>query len=118
MKLSRNFNRAEFKCKCSKCDYDTVDVELITVLQSIRDHFSAPVKVTSGNRCPEHNAYVGGSKNSYHIRGRAADIDVQGVPPVVVQDYLKAAYPEKYGIGTYAIFTHIDTRTKKGRWNG
>ena len=118
MKLSKNFTRAEFKCNCGKCDYDTVDVELVSVLQSLREHFKSPIKITSGNRCPEHNANIGGSKNSYHIRGRAADIQIDGVSPVIVQDYLKAVYSGKFGIGSYALFTHIDTRTKKGRWDG
>jgi uncharacterized protein YcbK (DUF882 family) len=118
MDLSKNFTRAEFKCQCGNCDYDTVDTELITVLQSLREYFSAPVKITSGNRCPEHNAKIGGAKSSYHIRGRAADIQVEGVSPVIVQDYLKASYPSKFGIGSYSLFTHIDTRTKAGRWDG
>ena len=119
MKLSKSFSRAEFKCQCNNCDYDTVDIELINVLQLLRDHFSSPVKITSGNRCAEHNLCVGSkAKASYHIRGRAADIKVQGVPPIVVQDYLLNTYPGKYGIGSYTSFTHIDTRTKAGRWNG
>ena len=119
MMLSGNFSRAEFKCQCNKCDYDTVDAELIQVLQGLRDYYLAPIKITSGNRCPEHNANIGSTAtNSYHIRGRAADIQVKGVDPQVVQDYLLALYPDSFGIGCYASFTHIDTRTKKGRWNG
>ena len=116
--LSRNFTREEFLCKCGGCDYDTVDAELIIVLQALRNNFGCSVKVTSGNRCVAHNASVGGSSKSYHVRGRAADIQVNGVPSSVVQDYLLTTYPDKYGIGSYALFTHIDTRTKKGRWNG
>ena len=116
--LSSNFSRQEFKCKCCKCDYDTVDAELIEVLQSLRGHFNSPIKVTSGNRCYEHNAIVGGSANSYHVRGRAADIQVEGVSPSTVQDHLKLTYPDKFGIGSYRSFTHIDTRTKAGRWDG
>ena len=118
MKLSKNFSRAEFKCKCGKCDYDTVDAELIVILQSLREHFGLPVKITSGNRCPAHNSDVGGSKSSYHIRGRAADIQIQDVSPLIIQGYLKEAYPNRFGIGSYSLFTHIDTRTKAGRWDG
>lgn len=118
MKLSEDFYRSEFKCNCSKCDYDTVDAELILVLQSLRNYIGQPIKITSGNRCPEYNHKVGGSKGSYHIRGRAADIQVQGVAPAVIQGYLEVAYGDKYGIGSYSSFTHIDTRTKKARWNG
>lgn len=35
------------------------------------------VRITSGARTPEHNAEVGGAKNSYHLRGQAYDL----VPP-------------------------------------
>lgn len=118
MKLSKNFTRSEFKCQCGCCDYDTVDMELVNVLQDVRDHFNKPVKITSANRCPCHNEKVGGSDNSYHPRGRAADIQVLEVEPKQVQAYLLKKYPGKYGIGSYATFTHIDTRTGKGRWHG
>ena len=118
MKLSDNFSRSEFKCKCGDCDYDTVDSELIDVLQLLRDYIGKPIEVTSGNRCPEHNRNEGGAVSSYHIRGRAADIQIDGVSPSVIQGYLESAYPDKFGIGFYSSFTHIDTRTKKARWHG
>tara|TARA_R110000822_G_C15323845_1_gene493965 strand:+ start:1852 stop:2208 length:357 start_codon:yes stop_codon:yes gene_type:complete len=118
MGISKNFRRSEFKCRCGHCDFDTVDTELVVVLQVLRDQFKSPVKITSGNRCPEYNNLVGGSRNSQHIKGRAADIQVKDVSPVIVQDYLKKAYSGRFGIGSYALFTHIDTRTTTGRWDG
>ena len=119
MELSRSFTREEFLCKCGNCDYDTVDAELVTLLQELRDSFNEPIIITSGNRCPAHNLAIGSkAKNSYHIRGRAADIQVRNISPAAVQEYIRDKYPEKYGLGCYATFTHIDTRTKKGRWNG
>jgi uncharacterized protein YcbK (DUF882 family) len=118
MKLSADFSRAEFKCNCGICDYDTVDSELIDVLQLLRSYIGSPIDITSGNRCAEYNQSIGGAKSSYHIRGRAADIQVEGASPAVIQNYLKTAYPDKFGIGSYSSFTHIDTRTKKARWNG
>ena len=33
----------------------------------------APITVTSGYRCPELNAAIGGAKDSQHMRGEAAD---------------------------------------------
>ena len=116
--LSENFSRAEFVCNCGNCDYDTVDAELVDVLQALRCEFSAPITITSGNRCSTYNVSVGGSRGSYHVRGRAADIQIKGVEPVIVQQHLKKTYPDQYGIGSYPLFTHIDTRTKKARWNG
>ena len=114
--LSKNLSRAEFKCNCGICDYDTVDYELVNVIQDVREQFNASVTVTSGNRCPEYNNRVGGAKKSYHPRGRAADIQVKQVDPSIVQKYLLHKYPDQYGIGKYSSFTHIDTRTNKARW--
>ena len=50
------------------------------VLQPVRDHYGKGVKVNSGFRSPESNAAVGGSKTSDHCLGRAADIEIPGVP--------------------------------------
>ena len=45
-------------------------------LEPIRALVDAPVHVTSGLRQPAVNTLVGGSQNSQHIRGEAADIQV------------------------------------------
>lgn len=116
MKLSANLSREEFKCKCGQCDFDTVDKELVDVLQHIRTYFGKPLIITSGNRCPEYNEQIGGAKTSYHIRGRAADFYINGVDHKELQRYLLETYPNRYGIGCYDTFTHLDTRTGKGRW--
>jgi len=52
------------------------------VLQPVREHFKAGVKVNSGFRHPEVNAKVGGSKTSDHCKGQAADIEIPGIPNV------------------------------------
>lgn len=48
-----------------------------TVLNPARALLGAPIIVTSGYRSPRLNKAVGGAKNSYHMRGRAADITTQ-----------------------------------------
>lgn len=68
--------------------------------------------INSGNRCPTHNKNVGGAANSYHVRGRAADIVIKGVSPDIVHAYLDGKYPTQYGLGKYKTFTHIDSRSK------
>ncbi len=114
--ISASFNRSEFKCRCRLCEFDTIDAELINVLQDVRDYFGSPVNINSASRCKHHNAKEGGAKTSQHIYGRAADITVTGVPAAYVQRYLLGKYPDQYGIGRYSNFTHIDTRNYKARW--
>lgn len=114
-KLSSNFSVYEFACK-DGTDIIPVDMELVRVLQDVRDHFKVPVTINSAYRTPSYNKKVGGVNASQHIRGTAADISVKGVAPVKVYTYLTEKYPNKYGIGKYPTFTHIDTRPSKARW--
>ena len=44
------------------------------VLDPLREAYGRPVHVNSGYRCPRLNRLVGGSPNSQHMRGEAADI--------------------------------------------
>lgn len=48
-----------------------------TVLNPARNLVGSPVYVNSGYRCPELNRRVGGVSNSYHLKGRAADLDTR-----------------------------------------
>lgn len=119
MRLSEHFNRAEFRCKCGECGFDTVDAELLAVLEAVRRAFRAPVIITSGCRCAVHNARVGGGKSSQHLYGRAADIKVTGATPEQVVRFLAERYPDRLGVGQYASWVHIDTRSNgPARWVG
>ncbi|WP_418308481.1 YcbK family protein, partial [Parasutterella sp.] len=53
---------------------------LYQLLEEIRDEFGKPIVVNSGYRSPEHNKNIGGAKNSYHVKGMAADIRPQHGP--------------------------------------
>ena len=47
------------------------------VLDPAREQLGRPSYGNSGYRCRELNKAVGGARNSYHIQGRAADIDTR-----------------------------------------
>ena len=123
MKVSKNFQDTEFACKGQAqgkicCDSEMkLNQELIEVVQDIRYYFASSVKITSSYRCPIHNKRVGGVWNSQHLLGTAADIQVSGIAPHEVARILNKKYPDKYGIGTYNTFTHVDVRAKKARWD-
>lgn len=114
--LNEHFSRTEFECKCGKCNTRGVDVELLTALTKIREHFNARVTITSGNRCKIWNTNQGGAKGSEHTKGIAADFKVEGQSPHSVASLLDEWYPDKYGIGTYPSWVHLDVRETKARW--
>jgi hypothetical protein len=51
------------------------------LLDPLREAFGKPIYVNSGYRCPALNTAVGGSRNSQHIQGQAADIRPHLNPP-------------------------------------
>lgn len=114
--LAKNFSRAEFACKCG-CMGDTVDFQLLQLLQQLRDDLRVRVRIVSGYRCADHNRKVQGSPNSQHLRGKAADIQVDGFNPGQIFDYICAHVPEnKFGVGLYSTFVHVDVRDRRARW--
>lgn len=56
------------------------------LLEQVRTRLGVPVLVSSGYRCPELNAAVGGQKASQHLLGQAADFIAPafGTPTTVV----------------------------------
>ena len=46
------------------------------ILDPLREAYGKPITVTSGYRCPKLNTAVKGAKNSQHIKGQAADINL------------------------------------------
>ncbi|HAT3959732.1 TPA: DUF882 domain-containing protein [Citrobacter freundii] len=114
--LSEHFNDSEFACKCG-CGFKSVSPELVKRLEVIRNHFGAPLIISSACRCPKHNAKVGGAKASQHLLGTAADINVKGVTQSTVWAFINETWPDKGGLGRYNSFTHIDVRPVKARWD-
>ena len=77
--MSEHFQPKEFASKDGRpSPYPLVVQEgLYQLLEEIRDEFGKPIVVNSGYRSPEHNKNIGGAKNSYHVKGMAADIRLQ-----------------------------------------
>ena len=122
VKLSTHFNSSEFDCHGSGCCSQTIiNPQLVKYLQQIRDHFNAPITITSAYRCPTHNSRIGGATGSRHTKGDAADIVVKGRTPREVAKYAESIGIK--GIGLYetsadGYFVHIDTRSTKSFWYG
>lgn len=117
MRLTANFTLSEFESQ----DGAPTPLEalqnlqqLANNLQVLRDHINKPININSGYRSPSHNKNVGGSKNSYHMKGMAADIVVNGMRPSEVGATLISLTIEgkitKGGLGIYSTFVHYDIR--------
>jgi len=52
-----NFKDHEFRCRCS-CRQMLFTQTAIEKLQELRSNFGSPMKISSGYRCPRHNADV------------------------------------------------------------
>lgn len=113
--LSKNFNSKEFECSCSKCADQFIEQKLIDKLQRVRDTYGKSITITSGYRCPEHNAAVGGKIGSAHMSGLAADV----APTLMTLDELDDLYEICYNVfdnigdGRNKKFIHVDDREPK-----
>lgn len=90
-KYFKNFKKSEYKCKCKGkyCNGYPHEIHMRLVMedQYLRNHFNAPVRLTSGLRCTQHNKNVGGVSKSNHMYGRASDKNIDGKS---ASDILKA----------------------------
>lgn len=132
--LSKDFELSEFECRCG-CVMppgyiDGLREFVQTILQPhFRDKLG-PVRITSGYRCPSHNAAIGGAPRSYHLYDRsiAVDFKVYGYSGHWLAGYADALQRTKLkdrtvipagGIGVYANYPdmiHLDDRGRMARW--
>ena len=85
-------------------------------LQDLRDLWGKPMVINSGHRCKSHNAKVGGTEGSQHLK-----IAFDCVCPKPEQDdFINMAIEAGFnGIGRYPTrgFVHIDMGPKRS-WKG
>lgn len=122
--MTKNFNISEFECKCG-CEmppevYSNI-IKLANQLQILRDYLGKPIKITNAYRCEKHNKEVGGVKNSQHLFGKAADIQVKGKAPeqiaFLINNLIDSGQMLQGGVGIYNTFVHYDFRKTKVRWD-
>lgn len=111
-KLGRHFKVREFACRDGS-QVVFIDDYLYTILDILRQKLEKPVIINSGYRTPEWNAKCGGAKYSYHMRGMAADIRVDGMSPKELAKELDKIVENSCGIIVYNNWVHFDTRDGK-----
>jgi len=91
-----------------------INPDLFLLLDAVRSQLKVrerPYLLISGYRSPSYNLLLrrkghGAARNSYHIKGMAADINIDGVP---LADIREAAVSSAIGgVGSYTNFVHLD----------
>ena len=101
------FKKSEFRCKCG-CGSDDMNETLISVADRVREHFGKAITVSSGRRCANHNARVGGVSNSRHLSGKAMDFCVSGKSASQVLEYVQKQPEIRYAYAIDSSYVHMD----------
>jgi len=105
MILKEYFKNWELECRCG-CGL-LPDKRSIEKLYALRLIINEKIIITSGARCENYNAAVGGVNNSTHLIG-AFDVEVD---KPYRYDLIKAAQSVGFtGIGLDGKFIHIDDK--------
>ena len=100
----KNFNRNEFACHCGNpaCELVPMDYGFMQKLQDMRTDLNAPLTITSGYRCQNYEAKIGGSGKN-HPTGKAVDLTAtRSVMSKIV------ARAEAYGFTGIGVCLHGD----------
>jgi zinc D-Ala-D-Ala carboxypeptidase len=109
------FKKAEFTCHCG-CGRADMDPNFMRWLDKIRRALRRPMRVTSGFRCPQHNATVSSTGlTGPHTTGKAVDIGVSGEGAFMLLSLAMGAGVQGVGVkqnGSHAgRFLHLDMLT-------
>jgi len=109
----------EFFCKCPDfTDFcHPFDDTLFKAAQLVRSFTRQPVLINSSYRTPLCNTKSGGAPNSYHLLGKALDLNCSSALEVVTAEiaskgslYRSLRQCGINGFGISPSFLHIDTR--------
>lgn len=98
-----------------------IDMRVFYLLAMVQAEFGGrPILVTSGYRTRATNEWlraqgIDAARNSFHLRGRAVDIQIPGVAPASMAEL--GSLLGLGGVGVYTGFVHLDTGPKR-MWKG
>lgn len=111
--LTAHFSRREFACPC--CGRALIHARLVERLEVARQLSAHVFKITSGFRCPAHNASpaVEGAVHSPHLDGLAVDIatPTSSMRYQILRSLILAGV-QRIEIG--AVHVHADVATGRG----
>lgn len=107
-----NFKREDFACKCG-CGTNLIKDSTIDAAQALRSRVKFPMVITSGYRCPKHNAATSSTgEDGPHTTGEAFDVGCDRLNAfIILQEAM--AMDVFTGIGVNqkggGRFIHLDT---------
>jgi uncharacterized protein YcbK (DUF882 family) len=110
----KHFKIEEFDCPGLPGSGEIMDQCFLKMLDKAREIYGRPMRVNSGYRTKEHNAKIGGVKNSSHILGIAADISCKTSKDRfdMVNAFIEAGF-KRIGVGS--SFIHVDIDENKSQ---
>lgn len=107
----RYFSRKEFACKCGRyCDGYPAQMHrgVVELADRAREELKGAGFVSSGLRCPQHNANVGGVSDSRHLSGKAIDLRIEGKSAKQTLAWAQKQPDVRYAYAIDAYYVHMD----------
>jgi hypothetical protein len=93
-------------------------LRIAKVMEDIQRRYGKrTIQINSWYRDPVTNAAVGGASQSRHLVGDAVDFVVPGIHPYDVYADLDPWWGSRGGLASSTVFTHIDMRGYRARWD-
>lgn len=105
------FSRTEFACKCGRyCDGYPARMQrpLVELADRARAELKGVGFVSSGLRCSQHNANVGGVSDSRHLIGKAVDLRIEGKSARQTLSWAQRQPQVRYAYAIDSSFVHMD----------
>ena len=107
----RYFSRKEFACKCGRyCEGYPAQMQrgIVELADRGREELKGVGFVSSGLRCPQHNADVGGVSDSRHLSGKAIDLRIEGKSARQTLAWAQKQPEVRYAYAIDAYYVHMD----------
>ena len=88
---------------------------LCAILEQIRKLVGAPIQISSGYRSPALNRAIGGSVNSAHCSGLAADISVPSMTPLALAKLIQKSEIQFDQLIYEGTWVHVGLREGNAR---
>jgi hypothetical protein len=114
-KISDNFNRGHFSCKCGRCNNEfKFSLALVGILEHLKAKYRKNITIHRAYVCDSYAKELFGNNKDYHHLGKAIDISIDGVETKDVFKELETL-EEVTGIGIISVknIIHIDIRDKE-----